>query len=368
MIKILHLRSSDIFSSPERLIIGQCQYLNDIEFVCASFVRPGMSNRFIKECRENNIRAEEIIEFFPGDLRVLGQIRQIIKKHRINLIVTHDYKANIYSYLAARNLNIFHLPYFHGYTSESKRMKLYNFLDRQILKRVNKIITVSERSKNLLESFGINKTKIAVVPNAIDKSTISSHPVEPKSENGTINMIAAGRFSHEKGFDYLLDAISLIKKQAPDFKLHLYGRGPEEANLRQQTENLALTDIIDFCGFVDNILPVLSKMDILVLSSRSEGMPVIILEAWSQAVGVLATSVGGVPELITSDKYGIVVEPRNVRQLADKLLWALNNINKIKELGNNGRELLQREYIYEVQAERLRNIYLSIENHTDSVG
>ena len=366
MIKILHLRSSDIFSSPERLIIGQCKILSDFDFVCASFVRKNRSNRFIKECRGIGFVVEEIIESFPGDLRVLGQIRQIIKKHQIDIIITHDYKANIYSYLAARNLNVFHLPYFHGYTAESRRMKLYNFIDKIVLRKLEKVIAVSERSKYLLESLGVDKSKITVVPNAIDKSTISSFPVEAKEENEIINIIAAGRFSFEKGFDHLLDAISEIKKQAPRFKLHLYGKGPEETNLREKAILLELTDQIDFCGFVDDILPIFAKMDMLVLSSRSEGMPVIILEAWSQAVGVLATAVGGVPELITSDKYGIVVEPENIKQLADKLLWALNNINKVKECGNNGRELLQKEYIYEVQAEKLRKIYSTITDRCNS--
>jgi len=365
MINILHLRSSDIYSSPERLIIGQCLNLEDCKPVCASFVRSNNPNRFIDECINNNIIVEKIKDSFIGDLRVIKRIREIITVHKINLLISHDYKSNFFAHFALRNQSTVHIAHFHGYTSENRRVALYNFIDKIILKRLSTIIAVSSYSKQLLIKHGIPEKKITVVPNAIDSSSILGRDDSNARSNQVINIIAAGRFSYEKGFDYLLEAIALIKDKGLDFKLHLYGSGPEELRLRRMTEEYDIIEEVNFPGFVDNILPILSDMDFLVLSSRSEGMPVIVLEAWSQGVGVISTSVGGVPELITSDKYGILVEPGNVKQLADKILWGIKNIGAMKELGNNGKELVRDEYIYEAQAKKLQNIYSVLEFDTN---
>jgi glycosyltransferase involved in cell wall biosynthesis len=118
-----------------------------------------------------------------------------------------------------------------------------------------------------------------------------------------------------------------------------------------------LGDIVSFCGFVDDILPIFREIDFMVMPSRSEGMPVVILEAWSQQVGVLATSVGGIPEMIKSGQSGLLVPPENVAELSDKLLWALNHRDRMDQFGRAGFELVKEKYTYPVQAARLAAVY-----------
>lgn len=361
--KILQLRSSDLFSSPERLIIGQCRYLTDYEFVCASFSRHGHTNRFLKECEAAGITTEHIPESCTGDIRVIGHIRKLITKHAIDLVVTHDYKSNLYGHLASKKPGVEHIAYFHGRTSEDAKVKLYNLIDWCMLRRITRVITVSELTKQLMVDKGVAADKISVVVNGVDPEMLSIKNRPPHDErslcdeNAVRQIVAAGRFSHEKGFDILLEAIHRIKDQSPPFVLHLYGLGPTEDSLRSLTNRLGLDDVVRFCGFVDDILPVFREMDFLVLSSRSEGMPVVVLEAWSQQLGVVATRVGGIPEMIEDGRDGLLVNSEDIQGLSQKILWGLTHVDEMSQFGVRGYELVKERYNYAAQAEALREVY-----------
>jgi glycosyltransferase involved in cell wall biosynthesis len=298
-------------------------------------------------------------ESFIGDIRVIRQLSDIIANRNIDLLVTHDYKSNFYGYFACRKHKLPQLAYFHGLTTENFRMKLYNAIDRFMLRKMSRIITVSNITRQLLIKRGITPDKIDVVFNAIDSSSMITESVQKERSDKVCRVIAAGRFSHEKGFDVLLKAVAEIKDKSMPFEIHLYGLGIEENRLRQMVKRLKIDHLIRFCGFVDDILPVLSEMDFMALSSRSEGMPVIILEAWSQQLGVLATAVGGIPEMIKSGESGILVDPENVKELAKKLLWAIENREEMVRYGRRGYSLVKQKYTHSVQSDELRKLYLA---------
>ncbi len=354
---ILQLRNSDVFSSPERLIIGQCLNLPEFDFTCASFVKPGRENRFLDECRTAGLNTVAVQDSFPGDIRMIGRLRRLIFERDIDLVVTHDYKASFYTFLSIRKQAVKQIAYFHGVTSEDRKVRIYNAIDRQVLKRLGQVIAVSERTGQLLVGMGIPSDSITVVPNAIDDaSLITENQFEVRAE-GPARIIAAGRFSHEKGFDLLLQALQKVRESAPAFQVDLYGLGPEEDRLKQMARDLSLEDTVTFRGFVDDLLPALRRADFLVMPSRSEGMPVTVLEAWSQRLGLIATTVGGVPEIVAENVNGLLVPPEDVEALAGKIVWALANIEEMQGYGAAGFQLVKEKYTYSRQAELLREIY-----------
>ncbi len=354
---ILQLRNSDVFSSPERLIIGQCLNLPEFDFTCAAFVKPGMDNRFLEECRAAGLNTVAVPDSFPGDIRMIGRLRRLIFERDIDLVVTHDYKASFYTFFSLRKQAVRQIAYFHGVTSEDRKVRIYNAIDRQVLKRLGQVIAVSERTGELLVGMGISSENIAVVPNAIDDaSLITENQFEVRAEDPA-RIIAAGRFSHEKGFDLLIQALKKVKESGSTFQVDLYGLGPEEEKLKQMLRDLSLGDTITFHGFVDDLLPALRRADFLVMPSRSEGMPVTVLEAWSQRLGPIATSVGGVPEIVTDNVNGLLVPSEDVEALAGKIVWALANLQEMREYGSAGYQLVKERYTYSRQAELLREIY-----------
>ncbi len=355
---ILHLRSSDLFGSPERLIIGQCRHLPQFQFICGSYARNNVQPKFLTECANSGIPTVALHESFPGDLRVIPQLRDIIKSKKVDLIVSHDYKSTFYSYWATNGLPTNRIAYYHGVTSEDFKVKVYNAIDTFMLKRTPRVIAVSEHTKRLLIHRGIATDKISVVPNAVDTATLPTTPPN-RSESGPVKLIGAGRFSYEKGFDILVEAIACIPADAPPFVVYLYGQGPEEDRLRELVKTLKQEDRIQFMGFVADIRSVFKTMDALVMSSRSEGMPLIILEAWAERLGVLATTVGGIPEMIIDGQSGIVVPPYDITALSTALRHTIDNRKLMWRFGEEGNRILRERYSLTRQAILLNDIYIS---------
>jgi len=357
-LKILHLRSSEFFGGPERAIVGQCRHLSSFQFVCASFVRRHKPNRFLEEVSRRGITAEAIEESCVGDFRVISQIKNVIAKHQIDILVSHDYKADFFGLLASKHGKVRQIAHFRGTTAEDVKARVSHFFDRLLLRRMSTVIAVSEGSRRILQGKGIPPEIIRVVPNAIeDEKLVKAEFRKQLPNNRPIEIVAAGRLSHEKGYDILLEAIAHIHKQAPPFRVNIYGLGPEKSYLEKMVKPLGIDTSVKFCGFVDNVLPILNAADLMILPSRSEGMPNILLEAWSQKLGVVATAVGGVPEMMEHEVNGLLVPPENPKLLGENMLLALTHPDLMIACGEKGYDSVMGKYNYRIQAELLSKIY-----------
>ncbi len=359
-LNIVHLRSAEFFGGPERAIIGQCTNVPGYNFTVASFIRDKGENIFLKTAREAGLPTAEIIDSFAGDFRVIGQIRRLLKKTDADILVTHDYKANFFGYLALKKSRVQQIAHFRGYTWEDKKVKFYNAVNAWMLRRMKTVLAVSEKSGKILEGMGVPPEVIRIVPNAIEDKKLVGGDFKREIKPGkTIVGVCAGRLSYEKGQDVLVEAVAKIKEQASEFRIDVYGHGPEEENLRKLIAALGVERQIKLRGFIDNILPVLKEADFMILPSRSEGMPNILLEAWSQKLAVISTTVGGVPEMITDRENGVLCPPEKPERLGDVLLEMLQNTGKLEEFGETGYETVRTRYSYSVQAKILKNIYHS---------
>jgi len=357
-LNIVHLRSAEFFGGPERAIIGQCTNVPDYNFTVASFVRDNAKNIFLKIAQAEGLPTAEIHDAFAGDFRVIAQIKNLLKQTDADILVTHDYKANFFGYFALKGIKIRQIAHFRGYTWEDRKAKFYNAVNAWMLRKMKTILAVSEKSSRILQEMGVPPEVIKVVPNAIEDHKLV--PVEFRREVAppkNLTGICAGRLSFEKGQDVLVDAVAGIKEYAPEFRIDIYGHGPEEENLKKQIAEKGVAKQIKLCGFVDNILPVLKNADFMILPSRSEGMPNILLEAWSQKLAVISTSVGGVPEMITDGVNGVLAPSEDPKRLGELLLDVLQHPVKLEEYGEAGYRTVREKYSYSVQAEILKDIY-----------
>lgn len=355
---IVHLRSSEFFGGPERAIIGQCTNVKGYNFTVASFHRGDTENVFLHKAEETALPTARITDAFAGDFRVVGQIKRLIRETKADILVCHDYKANFFGWIATRGSGIKLIAHFRGYTWEDKKVKFYNAVNAWMLRRMKTVLAVSEKSSRILQSMGVPENVIRVIPNAIEdyKLVLPDWPREV-AEGKTLIGVCAGRLSAEKGQDVLVRAAASIKEKAPAFRIDIYGHGPEEVRLKKMTEELGVSDNIRFCGFVDNILPILKESDFMILPSRSEGMPNILLEAWSQKLAVISTTVGGVPEMIEDGVNGALSPPEDPERLGKVLLKMLQNRPELAKLGETGYETVRARYSYTVQGNLLKNIY-----------
>jgi len=359
--KILHIRSSEFFGGPESAILGQCLSMSTDKLAVASFVKNDCDNRFLDECKKNNIETFIIPESFTGDPGTIGKIKKLLLDQKFDLVVTHDYKANFYTYYAARKLLTGHIAHFRGRTAEDFKVKIYNAIDWRMLRKIKRVFVVAESARNLLVSKGVKDKNIRTLFNAI---IVDDEPIIRGKKNGYIRIITAGRLSYEKGYDLLVKSAGLIKDKAPAFKISIYGDGPELNNLQRLIADLGLDSCVELCGFVDDVKPALAQSDFMVIPSRSEGMPNILLEAWAKSLGVLSTKVGAIPDMIADGKNGLLADVDNVEKLADRLLYALVNVEKMYQFGVEGYHTVKDRFNYIKQAELLGELYSEFLNET----
>jgi glycosyltransferase involved in cell wall biosynthesis len=355
---IFHIREAAIFGSPERLILGQVRHGKAFRYIPVTFRKGGLENAFAAEMTRQGIEYHEVTERFTGDLSTVRRLAKLLREEQPSLIVTHEYKSDFYGRLAARRTGVPHLVHFHGFTAEDARVQVYNKIDIGVMKRVGGIITVSEETRRLLMSKGINGDKVRVVINAVPDEAFETVPFrKPALLPDAPLLVAAGRLSHEKGFDILIDSLALLAKTGHKPSVLIYGDGPERDDLQEQIETHQLTDRVKLMGFTPDVRPPFGAMEFLVVPSRSEGFPLVLLEAWAQGAPVVATPVGGLPDLIDDNVNGILARDATPEALAEALRRALETPDFRDRCGGEGRRRTRERYNFERQLDSLEAIY-----------
>ncbi len=281
----------------------------------------------------------------------------------------------------------------------------------------DKIIAVSGRVKDELVDSGIDPSMIVAIPNGIDLSPYKkvdgagagSHPedvmlragsesgshagvpvssesgshasvpvssesashasVPVSSESARYASVPAGtqrrgfligglaRLSREKGLDVMLDAAKLVLASEPSARFVIGGSGPLEDEIRSRIRDLRLEPYVKMAGFVEDVPGFLSRLDMFVLPSDSEGIGLAVMEAMAAGLPVVATDVGGVPEVVSDGQTGILVPPRQPRLLAQAIVRLLVDPDLAKSMGIAGQNRVEALFDAKVMAERTVAVY-----------
>lgn len=380
-IRVMHLNASVQIGGAEKVIMTLSKGMKDTAFdpIVASFVTYGESasggGEFIEESKRLGIdtriiTTKKMCRFMLSELfRNLFDLCRLIRKEKIKLLHTHGYKADIIGLAASKILNIPIVSTAHGWTSCSKNVKLYEFLDRLALRFFDRVIAVSDSVKDRLLKSHISPQKIEKIYNAIELKTSSEVLLSTKSFKDSFNLSngnkligAIGRLSIEKGLSYFLEAGKEVISRYPQIRLLIVGEGPERQNLEIMAERFAIKDKVIFCGFQKDISTIYSILDVVVLSSVTEGLPLTLLEALAHEKPVVATRVGGVPELIKDGETGILVNPKDSQGLANGILKILDNPEEAKKLAMRGRKLVEEKFNSKSMSERIEKLYYEVLN------
>ena len=356
--KLFHIREAGSYGSPERLIVGQITHARNFNGIPVSYRKGGVENPFVAELTALKIPHLELTEHFTGDLTTAIRLAAMIRQYRPTLIVTHEYKSNFYGYLASRITGVPHLIHYHGATAEDVKVKLYNAIDRWVLRRTQGIVTVSSETKRRLVAAGVEESKINVVINAVPDSAFEKVRYEYEEFDESLPFaVCAGRLSHEKGVDILVEALALLKKSGAQLNCLIYGEGPEEERIKSLIDHHGLGESAKLVGFQKDLRGPFGAMAFLIIPSRSEGFPLVLLEAWAQAAPVVATPVGGLPDLIADNENGMLAKAAEPKALADAIGRALKTPDFKTRCGQAGARLVKEKYNFEIQVERLEEIY-----------
>jgi glycosyltransferase involved in cell wall biosynthesis len=300
--------------------------------------------------------------------RVAWLLFRALKKGSFDVVHTQGYFADICGLLSARIFGAKCITTCHGFIDSCKRLRIYNLLDRYVIRLCCTVLSVSEAIKHDLVASGLPADRIVVVPNAVQ----SDHDVAQLSEQrarsrarmeiapGTFVVGYLGRLSIEKGLVYLLDAFSSIVDRGIDAMLFVVGEGPERTMLEGLVESRGLEDSVCFAGFQADTQPWLAAFDCFVLPSLTEGTPLALLEAMSLRVPVIATSVGGVPGVVQDGVSGFLVLPASSSEIMNKLEALIADPCLADNLANIGQLRVAENYGLESWCSKLEERYVEL--------
>ena len=242
--------------------------------------------------------------------------------------------------------------------------KFTKSISKLVLKNADAVIALTEDMKREIKK--IYGRDIFVIPNGIDlnkfnnlsKETLRKR-LEIKEDEKIITFVGTLRIV--KGVKYLIKAMKIIKQKSPDTKMMLVGDGEEREELESLVEELGLKERVKFIGRVQNeeIPQYMVASDVFVLPSLSEGFPVTVLEAMASGVPMIATNVGGLPEIIKDGENGFLVEPKNPEEIAEKVLLLLED-DKLRERISRNNKKKAKGYSWDSAVEKLEEVY---QNH-----
>lgn len=239
----------------------------------------------------------------------------------------------------------------------------YYALEKVTSFMVDRYITVSERVKDHLVSRAhIPDHKVTTIYNgvALNDQVRFHHGAQDPPCGLTSHdrlIIAMGRLHLQKGYAYLIHALAAVREEFPAIKLFIVGEGEEENNLKNLVKSLDLTDQIMFTGLLPDSGKILSFAELFILPSLWEGMPNAILEAMAAGKPVVATTVGGVPELVLHGETGILVPPQDPDALARAILDLFRDPVKARTMGEAGRERVQVHFRIASMLEKTERLY-----------
>ena len=238
-------------------------------------------------------------------------------------------------------------------------------IGKSVLKHADRILTVSKETMKYVLRLGADKAKTSVMYNGVDTNCF--HPVKKGESRKKLGLpkkrkiiFSARRLVYKNGIDTLIESAHLVARNNPDILFVVAGKGPSRKLIEDRIKELGIEDSIKLTGFVpDDLLPVYyDAADYFVLPSASgEGLPLVLFEAMACGLPVIATTVGGTPEIINHMKNGVLVPPRNPEAMAEALSKLLAEEKLGQTIGEEAKKNVEDMFTWEKNLRQLKGVY-----------
>ncbi|MCS7248961.1 MAG: glycosyltransferase [Anaerolineales bacterium] len=350
---------------------SQSQWQNK---VCVDRIRYIWPKKLARLGHGESLRSDTYLKWYSYILVSLFSLFALVRivtnpvYRRVDVIYAHWLlPGGLIGALISRLLKIPLVIHLHGSDIfVSERYKIFRPLVMYTIHSVSKIIACSKDLADRVKNLGAKD--VQVIPYGVDvdlflpdRNTLkkgASGIAEPKY------VTAIGRLVNKKGFNYLIMAAEEIVKVYPQCKIQIVGDGDQRDELVKLSDSLKLRENVVFLGNIpwSKIPDVMNKTDVFVLPSiiddrgNVDGLPVVLLEAMSSGCAVVASKIGGVPDVIVDRVNGILVEPRNYRQLAEAIISLLLDDEYRNKLGRSAREEVEANYTWDVIVKRIEMV------------
>jgi glycosyltransferase involved in cell wall biosynthesis len=366
-IRVLDLRDTTEIGGPGKTIIETFNAIDASRFelhlaVFATRHEEG-DTPFVRAARQAGMPVHLLRGYNQYDPLLVWRILELVRRLEIDIIHAHEVKSDVLSWLAARLRHAPIMTTLHGWIGNSPKQRLLNSLDRRVVRAFARVVVVSQQMWDQVQGDGYRPGQLCLLHNAIviEKYRRSGQPgllaarFAPSASRPLLSCV--GRLSAEKGQADLIDALAIVRRQGVQASLMLAGDGPARESLMARAQALGVSDAVFFLGHVDRPQEVLEASDLSVLPSHTEGLPNAALEALVMEVPLLATRVGGTPEVVVDGESGTLVEPHSPEQLAGGILDFASNRPRWQQQAACGRDRVERQFSFDVRTRKLETIY-----------
>ncbi len=372
--KILFLLNAYEDDGPGRLnyaIIERLSKYEGVQCWTAALRRSGP----LKEKFENLIISTRVIGMrHTYQLSPYNELVDFIQAEKFDIVHTNLIRTDIIGRFAAKKANV---PVIvtteHGIHTWGVRGKLVAAIVKRLYLHTGKytdcIIAVSDYVREVLLKEGVPPEKVIRIYNGVDLERFVPVSLEEKKEffkylsEREINHLigGVGHLITLKGHSYFIQAIPKILQKHPNSLFVFVGEGPLQQQLIAEVSQLGLTEHVRFLGRLSAITPrVIAALDVLVQPSLTESFGLVVAEALACGVPVVATDVGGLPEIVQEGVNGFMVEPRNPDAIAEKVIWLLDHKEEARQMGERGREICRQKFDINSTVQQYYELYKSL--------
>lgn len=319
-LRVLHVLAPSREGGLERVVTMLSTMQAEAGVHVAAVIDPGSErdHPFIAGLEARGVPVSRVVVGGRSYLEEYRALRDLIARIKPDVVHTHGYRSDVIGGAAARRAKIAMVSTVHGFTGGGIRNRINEVIQRFALRRSAGVIAVAAPIVDRLVSAGVPRSRISCIPNGFTREIQLERSAARERlgiADGKLVAGWVGRLSHEKGADVMLRALS---ETDDNWILSIIGDGPDLDSLRRLAVQLGVVDRITWHGPVSGAASLFSAFDAFVLSSRTEGTPIVLFEAMDASVPIVATTVGGVPDVLT-DADALLVGPDDPSAIANAL-------------------------------------------------
>ena len=370
MINVLHLRDTDRICGPGKTIIETTAATDTAAFSqkIGLFRLTGESpSVYHKAALARGAEVIPIASAHPYDPRLITTLLGVVKQHDIHIVHSHEYKSDLLTWALRRIHRVPIMTTIHGWITNSRKSRLMVGLSQRVLPGFERVVAVSEGTRRRILACGVPASKIVVIHNAIVTENYRPADQAPGFLRQRFNLPqdalivgSIGRLSPEKGQYDLLTAAKTIAEARPRVHFVFAGDGPDQRGLEAKVVELGLSGRVFFTGHLHDVRPVYRDLDVLALTSHTEGFPNVVLEALCMDTPVLATDVGGTSEIIEDEVTGVLIPAKAPDRIVTGLLRLIDDPAAAQRLMREGRRVVFDRFDFRARVAREEQLYREI--------
>lgn len=370
-ISVLHLLHSMAYGGIETVLINWAQGLDparfDVHITC--FANPGGTERaFVEAAQQHGLPVSTIPWGRRKPLfKAARALASLIREHRVDIVHAHGWYADFVCAIAARLVPIKTITTAYVWFDYDWKRNLIQTIDQYVIRSFDQITAHCEHTRLATVARGIPAARVKTLISGFATRRVELSPQERQAQRQArgahdthVVLVNVARFYPEKAHDLLLRSFAEIVRRCPQARLWIAGIGPLQDELTRLCAQLHLEAVVTFLGFVHDLPTLLALADIQVHPAHIEGIPLAVCEGMAAALPIVASAVGGLPEVIHHGDNGLLVPPGDETQFVDSVVHVIHHPEEGRRLGLAARHFMEHDYSLTAALQRVEQTYYEV--------